>query len=86
MGKFSRGKVLAKAIGEENFDKSTGSLSFIPLYLYIMARKIWQIIYHSPNLPKFSPSKIFPCMVYHYALVHVCLCLAATFVVRVLAC
>ena len=26
--------------------------------------KIWQIVHHSPNLPKFSPSKFFPRTVY----------------------
>ena len=25
--------------------------------------KIWRIIHHSPNSPKFSPSKFFPCTV-----------------------
>ena len=39
MGKFWRGNVwrtiTAEAIGEENFGESVGSLSVIPLYLYI---------------------------------------------------
>ena len=39
-----------EAIGEENFGKSAGCLSVIPVYLYILARKIWRIIY----LQKFS--------------------------------
>ena len=30
--------ITAEAIGEENFGKSAGSLSVIPLYLYILAR------------------------------------------------
>ena len=46
-GKILEGEIFGEslytdeAIGEENFDESAGSLSVIPMCLYILTRKIW---------------------------------------------
>ena len=54
-----------EANGEENFGESAGRSSVIYNY---WRGKIWRIVHHSPNSPKFSPSKIFPCTVIVYRL------------------
>ena len=63
MGKFWRGNfwqiITADAIGQENFGKSAGSLSVIPLYLYYIGEE--NLANCIPMITKFTKfTKIFP--------------------------
>ena len=53
----------SKVFGEEKFGESVGSLLKTLVFINIGGEKFWQIANRLPNSPKFSPSKIFPCLV-----------------------
>ena len=87
-GKFWR-IITDESNGEEIFGESAGRSSVISLYYNYWRGKIWRFVHHSPNSPKFSPSKFFPRTVYNInanciTLWYNCIHIYNTYIIRVL--